>query len=282
MFPASTNSLSKAILSENGGRIDIMELGQDEQAEQLLQILESSKLRDRIINLYNLKSHYNIKPGTPNSQYIVNEIYNDNINCKRTKYGAVIINVLDEDPLLAADIANTISDQLDTIKNAMHHERAEKAFQIIKKEYESLSQRIAVQEDSLTKIRQKGVVDYESQSEMLNRQLAIELAKGNESAINRLNKKISVLAKYGGAYVSIRDNLELDHEQLSNVKIKYDEAKIDATQVLPQKFIVDKAYPAEKKSYPIRWLIVISVVFSALLFSSLLIVLRENWKKQKH
>lgn len=48
LFPAITNSVSKALLSENStGRDDILALGDEEDAEQLLQILHSDMVTDR-------------------------------------------------------------------------------------------------------------------------------------------------------------------------------------------------------------------------------------------
>src|ERR1035437_5712062 len=61
MFPASTNSVSKALLSDQAGKgQDLMTFGEDEQAEQLLQILNSNKIRDRIIRKFSLMRHYDI------------------------------------------------------------------------------------------------------------------------------------------------------------------------------------------------------------------------------
>ena len=134
-------------------------------------------------------------------------------------------------------------------------------------------------EDSLTQLRKHGVHDYESQAEMINQQLAIEIARGNQVGINALEKKLEILAEYGGPYVSIRDALEYEKKQLSLIKSKYEEAKVDATQNMPQKFIIDKAYPAEKKSYPIRWLIVVMSTFAAFFLSVILIILLENLNK---
>jgi len=90
------------------------------------------------------------------------------------------------------------------------------------------------------------------------------MARGNRAGVNRLEQKLEVLAKYGGAYVSLRDALEHDKKQLSEIKAKYEEAKVDATENLPHKFVVSSAYKAERKSYPIRWLIVVITLFSVL------------------
>ena len=55
-------------------------------------------------------------------------------------------------------------------------------------------------------------------------------------------------------------------KRLANMETSYEQAESDANSYLSHKFIVEKAYPAEKKAYPIRWLIVVLSTFSALLF----------------
>jgi uncharacterized protein involved in exopolysaccharide biosynthesis len=153
----------------------------------------------------------------------------------------------------------------------MQKEIAVKAFKIVEKEYNKLKNEIRQKEDSLSKLRLLGINDYESQAEMFNRQLAISLAKNDKASIKRLEKKLEILAKYGGPYVSLRDALEHDKKQLSELKEKYEEAKVDATSSLPHKFVVSSAYKAEKKSYPIRWLIVVISLFSVWFLSIIIL-----------
>ncbi|PLX08034.1 MAG: hypothetical protein C0598_12695, partial [Marinilabiliales bacterium] len=58
LYPTASNSISKVLLSENFvNNKDILEFGEDEQTEQMLQVLNSNKIRDRIINKYNLLEH---------------------------------------------------------------------------------------------------------------------------------------------------------------------------------------------------------------------------------
>jgi len=266
LYPTASKSVSKVLLSENvGNSKDILEFGEEEQTEQMLQILNSNKIRDRLINKYDLLDHYGISPDADFKMTQLYKEYESNFNYRRTEYMAVKITVLDKDPQMASDMANDIAELVDSTINLMQKEVALKGFEIVEKEYLNLKNEVKIKEDSLTILRQFGVHDYESQSEMFNRQLAIEMADGNEAGVKRLEKKLETLAKYGGPYVSLRDALEHDKKQLSELKAKYDEAKVDATENLPHKFVVDSAYKAEKKSYPIRWLIVVISLFSALL-----------------
>lgn len=277
LFPASTNSISKALISESSdNKADILEIGSEEQGEQLLQILNSSKIRDEVINRFNLMKHYDIDE---NSRFKFTKLikeYEQNITFKRTEFMAVEISVLDKDPQMAADIANVISDILDSTKNQIQKERAQKGFEIVKNTYELLVKEIDLLSDSLRKIREKGVHDYETQSEMINQELAIQIGKGNDKGVARLKSQLDTMAKYGGAYVTIRNLLSYKIGQLAGIKAKYDEAKIDAQEYLPQKFIVDKAYKSEKKATPVRWLIVLVSTFATFILTIFSLIFYEN------
>lgn len=277
LFPVSSNSVSRALLTDQpAAKTDILEFGEDEQTEQMLQILSSSKIRDKVVEKFDLMKHYRINPRSKYKNTELHRQYESNITFRRTEFMAVRISVLDRDPQMAADIANTISELLDSTKNAMQRERAMKGFAIVEQEYLKLRDDIAKMEDSLRVIREMGVYDYESQSEMFNQQLAIEIARGNERGIASLESKLNLLAKYGGAYVSLRDMLEHEKKQLSYLKARYEEAKVDATETLPQKFVVESAYKAEKKSYPVRWIIVLVSTLAAFLISVIVIITIEK------
>lgn len=282
LFPSSTNSISKALLGDNQGyKQDLLQFGEEEDAEQLLQILNSSKIRDRIIEKYNLMKHYDIDIEGKFKRTLLNKEYASNINYRRTENMAVEITVMDINPDTAALIANDISALLDSVKIYMQKQRALRGYQIVKNEYEMLQSNIQTKEDSMTRLRELGIQDYETQSEMINRQMAIEIARNaNSNSVKALEKKMEILAKYGGPYVSLRDGLEHDKKQLSEVKEKYDKAKIDYEEELPQTFIVDRAYPAEKKSYPVRWVILVVATLGAFLLTAFLLVVFDGIKKE--
>ena len=79
--------------------------------------------------------------------------------------------------------------------------------------------------------------------------------------------------------MSVRENLYIQREQLNLLKKKFEEAKIDAEAVLTYKFIVNKAFPAERKSYPVRWLIVATSTIVSMVFGILILILLDNIKR---
>ncbi len=282
MFPTTTNSISKALLDvNNNGKKDVLEFGEEEQAEQLLQILNSDEIRNRVIQKFNLREHYGLKNDEKYVNTKLQKEFEENVTFSRTEYMAVEIEVLDHSPDTAALIANYIAELVDTLKNNMRKKLAREAFQIVKKEYESFKAYIKNIEDSLTKLRMLGVNDYESQAERLTEQLAIAIVQNNQSAVKQLQERLDKLSKYGGAYVTLRDLLEYETENLSLLRTKYEQAKVDATANLENKFIVNKAYPAEKKSYPIRWLIVLVSVITSEIFAIILILIKDSIEQIK-
>lgn len=273
LYPTSTNSISKVLLSStNQHNKDLLEFGEDEQTERMLQILSSNKIRDKVIEQFDLMNHYGIMPDSRYRQSRLYKAYESKIKFRRTEYMAVKISVMDKDPAIGAEIANEIAELFDSTMNGMQKEVAKRAFEIVEAEYIKLRIEVRMMEDSLTVLRSFGVHDYESQAEMINQQLAIELANNNREGIRRLEERLDMLAKYGGPYVSIRDNLEHERKQLSHLKAKYEEAKVDATENLPHKFIVTSAYEAERKAYPIRWLIML-ISLSSVFFLGMIIII---------
>jgi uncharacterized protein involved in exopolysaccharide biosynthesis len=225
--------------------------------------------------------HYDIDPnGRYKMTNLINE-YNDNITFRRTEYMAVEIAVMDKDPQMAADIANTIGDLLDTVKNKMQKERALKAFKIVEAEHNRQKSEIKWMEDSLNQLRKMGINDYETQAEAYNTQLAIELSKNNQAGVKAIEEKLKLLGEYGGIYVSLREQLEWEKEQLSKIKAKYEEAKVDAMETLPAKFVVERAFKAEKKSYPVRWIIVLVSSISGFLLAILVLIVIDSFRKKK-
>lgn len=278
LYPTSSNSISKALISTTfQSNKDILEFGESEQTEQMLQVLNSNRIRDKVIERYNLMEHYGIDPDSRYPITKLNKLYDSRIKFRRTEYNAVKINVLDSDPALAAQIANDIAELFDSTMNTMQKEVAVKAFRLVETEYNSLCSEMAALEDSLNTLRSLGVFDYESQVEMLSQQLAVELGRSNMQGVKNIQDYLDVLAQYGGAYYAISERLDHDRLQLSLVKTKYEEAKVDATEDVPHKFLVTSAFQAEHKTYPIRWIIVVITVIATFTLMLMALALMERY-----
>jgi capsular polysaccharide biosynthesis protein len=106
------------LLENPSSNTDLLEFGQEEQAEQLLQILYSYEIKMRIIKKYNLLKHYDIDSTSKYKMTRLFSQFKNNITFRRNEFMAVEINVLDKDPQYAADIANDIAALVDTEKKS--------------------------------------------------------------------------------------------------------------------------------------------------------------------
>lgn len=280
LYPANSTSVSQTLATDENTERGLLQFGEKEEVEQMMQMLQSNDIRNRIIEKYNLIEHYRIDPDTKYLYTKLYDKYEDNVKISRTEYTSVKVEVLDESPDTAAMIANDISQLLDTVYARMQRDRAFRAVKIVENamlEQEALVKNIS---DSLEKLGQLGVIEVKSQTEMYSEQYAIALANGNTSKVNELKSKLDTLAKYGGAHTMLTSQLKEEVQILTLRRNKFNQAKIELEQDLPNAFIVNKAEKAEKKTYPIRWLIVLSSVLSAFLLALMVLAIIEPLKKK--
>jgi uncharacterized protein involved in exopolysaccharide biosynthesis len=282
LFPASAASSSKYLLSNQYfGRQTLYEFGEEEQCDQLLQILNSDNIKNRIIEKYDLYKHYDINPDSKHSQFEMNKTYRGNIRFRRTKYTSVLIEVLDKDPVKAADIANDISDLVDSTMNDIHRERTMAGFKSVEREFNEANKNIKELEDSLKVLQKMGILDVEYQTKELTLAYSTALIEGNEKAASLIENKIKLLERYSGAFNSLTESLEYEFSRRNVLKIKYGEAKVDAEQMLSYKYVVDQATPADKKSYPKKSLIILQSTFSAFILAYIILLVLDIIRKGK-
>jgi len=280
LFPVASGSISQTLLTENLTAKNILQFGEEEQAEQMLQVLNSDEIRNRIIEKYDLMNHYEIEADAKFKYTTLSQEFNSNISFRRTEFMSVEIKVLDKDPQMAADIANDIANLLDSAMSRMQKERALKALQLVEEEYNIVKNNMQKLEDSLNVLRALGIYHYDAQAEVYSDVYASAIAenKTKPEHLQILKDQLDLLGKYGGAFVTIRDLLFNEKRQAGILKAKYMEAKVDVEQDLPYKFVVNSAYKAERKSYPIRWLIVSISTISTALFALILLVFIEYYR----
>lgn len=260
MFPSTAVSLSRSVIL---AWKDFNEFGEVEEAERLLQVLESATVRDRMIEAFNLKDHYYIPPDAKYINTMLREEYRGSFKFRRTKYGAVEIRVRDNDPQMAADMANYITALVDTVMNEMRRERLVLAYDVAEKEYLDMLNQAQEYQDTLRVVMKQGVLDIESQVMMITRQLAKDLSDRNQAGSDLLEDRLQTVGELGSTQLFQSSFLRMIVGDLMVLQRRYQEAKADLDNFVPFKFTIDDAYVAEKKVYPVRWLIVFLATFGA-------------------
>jgi len=306
-FPARSASISNELLNTDGSNSSFLEFGEEDAADQLVQILQSEEIREAIIKKFNLMSHYEIDTQSSLKNFYLNTEYEKNISFRRTEYMSVEIKVLDIDPIMAANIANEIARLLDETKTNIIHKNAREALKIVESQYQSKRVLVDSLKAELTKLRKLGIYDYETQADHLTGEEvknSTELSsnesrlkvllengisnsdtsvintkariKGAESALKALDETLEKLQTYGSDFNLLSSRLTFESEELSRLSTRYSKALVDANEALNVKFVVNSAKPAEKKTYPVRWLIVVISTVGSLVFALMLLIIWEN------
>lgn len=258
---------------------DILNYGEEEDAERLLQLINSDQVRNRIIEEHDLWTVYGIKRDQKGAHTLIGREYNDNVTARLTKFGSVEVAVMDEKPERAAEIANDIANFADSVSNKMRTDRAMLAFRYAEQSLKSLQEEVRVMEDSMKVLQEMGVYSYLDQIAALTDQFGTALAEGHPDRAKSIKNEMDFLSKYGTAYTKLKASLEESYTKLGVLKKRYDLMKIDVESNIPAMRIVDTASAADKKSYPVRWLIVALSTVSAFVFVVIFMLLLDNFNR---
>ena len=278
LYAPRTSSVSKILLNEQNynERLEIKALATVDETEQMLPFLNSVAIKDSLIEKYKLAEYYNIDVNKKGGMTKLYKTITNNLTIKRTDYGAISLSLSDWDPQRAYEMTLDVVRWLDTIKNAVEYERAQAACIILQNQLDSIEREIAIVNDSIREIMAHGVFDVKLQSERLTQQYAIAAAQGNTAAMQRILKEQDTIAKYGAQLTSYQD-LEYNFSKYHALcKQKMMDAKMDMTTIMPVKFVIDKPYPADKKFYPKRSIIVIISTLCAFILTLIVLLTIER------
>ena len=281
LFPASESPVSKSLLQANfQDRIGILGFGEEDQLERILQVLHSDDIRDHVINTYDLMEHYEIDPD---GAYPLTKLYGEyssNIKFKRTEYNSIVIEVMDKDPQMAADIANDIASQIDSTMNRMKRDRAIKGLRLVEKEYLSSASRARAYNDSITVLHKKGIVSYDAQIERLTEAYGRAITENNTKAAETIEKRMGDFQNFTGPFVYYWSMWSNEAGRLRDLEFKYIEAKAEAELLLSNVFVLDKAFKAEKKAYPKKSIIVMVATFATFILAVIAFLFFESFLRK--
>lgn len=277
-YPTTVNSIGNAMFTDLTKReADLLAFGEEEEAENALQILQSSSLQNRIVSDFDLMKHYHINMQSKDPYTQLAKKMSENLDFKRTRYLSVKVTVLDEDPVMAAKLANGITEIYDTVKTEIQQQVAKGVFKIVEDQYKAKEKEVWDLRMKLKELADNGITNYEEQSRAVAEEIfKLKSAGRGGSQLAELEAQQSKLAKYGSDFTYYNETLILELENLSLLRKRYEKAKVDIEETLTHKFMVTTATPPEKKSYPIRWLIVLGTMASVAVLMLVILLFYEN------
>jgi len=97
--------------------------------------------------------------------------------------------------------------------------------------------------------------------------------------VNSVTSTIDNLETKGGDFILTSDLLSAATAAYHKIREEYENAYKDVTKELTYSNYVSSPVPADKKSYPVRWLIVLVTTVTTIIFAFVIIMLIENYRK---
>jgi hypothetical protein len=248
-------------------------------SEQMMQVLQSKDIRDSLVKKFDLPRHYGIDPSY---EYYTSTLlweYGQNVKISKTPYDAVIIEVWDKDPKIACDMVNEIMNQYNYKLRGLHKEK----FREVVINYRTVTDYKKRELDSLQQRAQElgvkyGLLDYPNQTREVMRAYLSGGGSGSRgSEVNRLKKN---LEEKGGEREMLSNLMIAITKDYSAFKLDYDRAILDLNRNYTYVNVLNKPFPADKKGYPVRWVIVVVSCLASLFLAILVIGVIENRRKR--
>ncbi len=250
--------------------------------EQMLQLLKSEDINFSLIKKFQLAKHYNI--DTTDSKYLsrLQSEITDNVSIRRTEYESIIIEVYDTDPYLACEMVKEVINLLNAKVGSLQREKTSEVVAIYRQQIEFKQKQIDSIQDCLMKLRKENnIYDYNIQLKEYTRAYLNGVNSGRGSNHPVYAEMFQNLNEHGGEYLFLGGYLASLAGAYNDIKVEYDKSLSDLSKTLTYTNIVTSPYPADTKSYPIRWLVVVVSTFSSLLLMMIIISFIESARLRK-
>jgi capsule polysaccharide export protein KpsE/RkpR len=237
--------------------------------EQMQQYLESNAIRDTIIQKFDLYEEYELDPEYHEAKSLMLYFYSEHIGFEETRFESIRIKARSTDPVKARDIVAEIIDQLNhTIRETERAKYAEN-IEMFEEVTVNLKAQIDSLENEIAEISTKyNIIDLSSQSERVTEGYLQFLLQGKKGEGFEETKNIYInLEKYGKTLDRMHLELEELTEAYAEMLTELNEARRNYNKQITYSNVLVSPEVSDKKAYPIRWLIVVSAMVAASMFT---------------
>lgn len=246
--------------------------------EQMIQIMQSQDIMDSVVDKFNLIEHYNIDKSYIYWKTALIGEYRDKVSISRTPYDAVTIVVKDHDPELACNMVNEIIRLYDHKIKTLHKTKSREVLNM----FENILAKKVKEIDSIKTRMQEiaanyGVVDYSQVREYTRGELGVvtSSSKVKSDKVDELKKNFEL---YGPEIAVLSRQLEGENNSYIAIKKDYEQEMRFYNADFTYSNIISSPFVADKKCYPIRWIVVALSGLAACIMSILVVYVIENKK----
>jgi len=251
----------------------------ENETEQMIQIFQSRDIRDSLIRKFDLAKHYGIDPAYKYYTSTMLWEWGQKVKVNKTPYEAVSIEIYDRDPAVACAMVEEMIAQYNLKVRTLHKEKFEEVIfnfrEVWAKKVQDLDSLKAKAEELGTKY---GLLDFANQTKEVMRAYLGSSGSYNKKEAERLKKN---LEEKGGEMLLLANLMKSESDAYSQYKLDYDRAIQNYLRKYTYVNILNKPFPADKKAYPIRWIIVVISTLAALFIGIIVIGIIDSRKVRK-
>lgn len=243
--------------------VNTQKYSKESESEQMLEDIRSVDNKFRLIEAFHLDKVYKISKSDPLYKTYILAEFDKNISFKKTEFETVEITVLDESPQRASDMVDSLIVYFDQL---LQHQFAVKYFEvaiIAKRDLEHKKAEIDSVQGLLSEMTKKyNILDYDAQVGAAT--VGLMDAAARRGDVKPAKELLENLKDKGIEFKRLSTQLRSFEHVSDSLKIQYDLGMSQGSKKITYSIIVERPFPADKKSYPVRWLIVLLSTIAAL------------------
>lgn len=285
----------------DGGKLELG--GRAEDLDRAITIGQSQPVAELIIRKFRLHRHY--KAGNPGDDAADNSVlseFSNNLDIVHNERDAIELAFMDPDKRLAAQVANTLVQVIDSVNQQLTLENRRQVLNLYRQRYDYLNTNYERSRRQLVAARYRyGIFGLEMQGRYLAKELietesALRRAEGggggNAAGLRRALRGLT--RADGGNLVNLErytrgvDSLSMFTARVADLQSRlvsarsaFESAELTLKGHVSSLYIVQKAYPATRKVKPVRSLIVLGSVLLTFALSVVFIALLELYRHNR-
>lgn len=256
-------------------------LSDESETEQMLEVLNSNDIKFRMFDAFELDQVYKIDKEDPMYLTYIFDKYNTNVSTSKTEYETAEIKVLDEEPKRASAMCDSIIVFYNQKVRSLHKAKDKEMVVITQKQIDKKQIELDLYEQELDSIRKaSGVISINQTSEVTRGYMtALANGRGTSSDTKKIQELYQNLSNEGTQVHKIEQRFNKVVSAIDSLNKLHDTHLVEYEKDITYSHVVERPFPADKKAYPVRWLI---VAFSALsaVFVALLAFLVLDYRKE--
>jgi uncharacterized protein involved in exopolysaccharide biosynthesis len=290
-MPASFSSA----FSTFAATLDILNTGKTEEVNTYVALLESRRIREAAVQAFNLRAYYEKETMDETLKALASDL-----DIEVTKENTLVLSVVHQDSVKAAEIANFFIEELDRVNKTLANEQARNNRLFIEQRLAETRLRLREAEEALKTYQEDHrtlglseenraalLAGAELEAEIMTLEVQQEVLRKNLGAthpmlsriaveIEAARRRLATLPELGLELARLFREVEIQTRLLAYLLPQYEQAKIQEVRDTPTIQVIDRAAPPQRKYAPKRLFIVAGAFVSSLLLSLFLTLRLES------